>query len=238
MGIEAKETIYNGYKFRSRLEARWAVFFDYLRVEYEYEPEGFQLSNGESYLPDFFLPKFKTYVEVKPAHHIFIDTSNDNYVTFENEFEKYGVFSREAAEDGFCVWFVFGDPVDALDATGKEEKGDNFFFYEGICLARFLSILGYSGDVICNCNGEEKKASECKHNSTEYARTNIVLLTEKTIFINNCNFIPVGISVCPPDLWEILDCNKISDALNAQKMAAIAARQARFEHGETPKFKS
>lgn len=26
MGITAIETVYNGYKFRSRLEARWAVF--------------------------------------------------------------------------------------------------------------------------------------------------------------------------------------------------------------------
>lgn len=47
------ETIYNGYKFRSRLEARWAVFFDALGVEYEYEPDGFELDNGMYYLPDF-----------------------------------------------------------------------------------------------------------------------------------------------------------------------------------------
>lgn len=28
MTIKAIDTIYKGYKFRSRLEARWAVFFD------------------------------------------------------------------------------------------------------------------------------------------------------------------------------------------------------------------
>jgi hypothetical protein len=133
---------------------------------------------------------------------------------------------------------VFGDPVDALNATGKKGNGENFFFYEGICLARFLSILGCLGEVICNCNGEEKNAAECKHNSTEYAKASIVMLTKEAIFIDSCNFIPAEIQVCPPDLWEILDRNKISDALNAQKMAAIAARQARFEHGETPKIKS
>ena len=47
------ETKYNGYKFRSRLEARWAVFFDVLRVKYEYEPQGFLLPSGKTYLPDF-----------------------------------------------------------------------------------------------------------------------------------------------------------------------------------------
>ena len=40
------ETIYNGYRFRSRLEARWAVFFDACRIKYQYEPEGFELDDG------------------------------------------------------------------------------------------------------------------------------------------------------------------------------------------------
>lgn len=62
--IKPIETVYNGYRFRSRLEARWAVFFDALGVEYEYEPEGF--SDGKNkYLPDFYFCKYKTYVEVK-----------------------------------------------------------------------------------------------------------------------------------------------------------------------------
>jgi hypothetical protein len=49
------ETIYNGYRFRSRLEAKWAVFLDKLGVPYIYEKEGFDL-DGEWYLPDFWLP--------------------------------------------------------------------------------------------------------------------------------------------------------------------------------------
>ena len=40
--IKAIETVYNGYRFRSRLEARWAVFFDAMQIRYEYEPEGFR----------------------------------------------------------------------------------------------------------------------------------------------------------------------------------------------------
>ena len=53
--IKAIETVYNGYRFRSRLEARWAVFFDAAGIEYEYEPEGFSLDYGIQYLPDFAL---------------------------------------------------------------------------------------------------------------------------------------------------------------------------------------
>lgn len=62
--IRAIETTYNGYRFRSRLEARWAVFFDALGIKYWYEPEGFELDAGR-YLPDFFLPQVEMYAEVK-----------------------------------------------------------------------------------------------------------------------------------------------------------------------------
>ena len=53
--IKAIETEYHGCKFRSRLEARWAVFFDTVGVKWEYEPEGFDLGDGIRYLPDFLL---------------------------------------------------------------------------------------------------------------------------------------------------------------------------------------
>jgi hypothetical protein len=48
--VKPIETRYNGYRFRSRLEARWAVFFDELRLKYEYELEGFSLPSGAAYL--------------------------------------------------------------------------------------------------------------------------------------------------------------------------------------------
>lgn len=59
-------TTWRGWKFRSRTEARWAVFLDALGITFYYEPEGFVLSSGDRYLPDFFLPKVRYYAEVKP----------------------------------------------------------------------------------------------------------------------------------------------------------------------------
>ena len=53
--MRAIQTEYKGYLFRSRLEARWAVFFDRLGVKWEYEPEGYDLGDGLLYLPDFLL---------------------------------------------------------------------------------------------------------------------------------------------------------------------------------------
>ena len=63
--MKAIETIYNGLRFRSRLEARWAVFFDTAGIRYQYEPEGFELEDGTRYLPDFYLPELDVYAEIK-----------------------------------------------------------------------------------------------------------------------------------------------------------------------------
>jgi hypothetical protein len=45
-------TYLHGRAFRSRLEARWSLFFDQLGIRYQYEPEIFA-----GYLVDFFVPK-------------------------------------------------------------------------------------------------------------------------------------------------------------------------------------
>lgn len=63
--IRAIETCYKGYRFRSRLEARWAVFFESLGLAWEYEAEGFELTSGR-HLPDFWMPGWLWFVEIKP----------------------------------------------------------------------------------------------------------------------------------------------------------------------------
>jgi len=51
-----KPTWYNNYFFRSKLEAKWAVFFDLMKIKWVYEPEPFNCNSGAQYTPDFFLP--------------------------------------------------------------------------------------------------------------------------------------------------------------------------------------
>jgi hypothetical protein len=63
--IQAIPTEWKGVTFRSRLEARWAIYFDQLGLPYCYEQEGFDLPSGK-YLPDFWLPTLATFVEIKP----------------------------------------------------------------------------------------------------------------------------------------------------------------------------
>lgn len=68
--IAAKPTRYAGVQFRSRLEARWAAFFDLMGWEWHYEP-----LDLDGWVPDFVLPCYGTtmngkqmslLVEVKP----------------------------------------------------------------------------------------------------------------------------------------------------------------------------
>lgn len=63
--MKALDTEYKGFRFRSRLEARWAVFMDAMGVQYEYEREAYDL-DGLFYLPDFWLPQMKAHLEIKP----------------------------------------------------------------------------------------------------------------------------------------------------------------------------
>src|SRR5882762_1150069 len=58
-------TRYADCMFRSRLEARWAVFLDQIREPWRYEPERYGIGGQATYLPDFHLPRLGSYLEVK-----------------------------------------------------------------------------------------------------------------------------------------------------------------------------
>jgi hypothetical protein len=72
-------TTYDGVQFRSRLEARWALFFDQLNILWQYEPFVIE-RNGKEYKPDFIvfniLFKEILLVEIKPLE------PNDEYVSY------------------------------------------------------------------------------------------------------------------------------------------------------------
>lgn len=59
------QTRYRGVLYRSRTEARWSVFLHAMGLPFAYEPEGYEISSG-AYLPDFFVPQWDMFIEVKP----------------------------------------------------------------------------------------------------------------------------------------------------------------------------
>jgi hypothetical protein len=92
MKINAIETIYDGYKFRSRLEARWAVFFKEAGIKYLYENEGYALPSGW-YLPDFYLPELNLFVEVKQVEPT--DEENQLMAELITLTQKRGTFAQQ-----------------------------------------------------------------------------------------------------------------------------------------------
>ena len=92
------ETRAYGRRFRSRLEARWAVAFTHAFIKWEYEPEGFDLGESGLYLPDFWLPQVSMWAEVKATEPT------------DNELRKANALS---VKSGFpCMLFV-GTPAEA-----------------------------------------------------------------------------------------------------------------------------
>ncbi len=96
--IDAIETVVKGIKFRSRTEARWATFFWALGLSFDYEKTLIKLSNGRSYLPDFFLSELGAYFEVKAG--------NDAIVT--EEAGKARLLAADKPETN--VWLAIGGP--------------------------------------------------------------------------------------------------------------------------------
>lgn len=64
MTLKPIETTWRGIRYRSRTEARWAVFLTTAEIAFEYEKEGYALPSGP-YLPDFWLPERKHWLEIK-----------------------------------------------------------------------------------------------------------------------------------------------------------------------------
>lgn len=141
MTIKAIETVYKGYKFRSRLEARWAVFFDALGIEYQYEPEGFEF-NGIRYLPDFFLPKTNIFIEIKPkVDRYLIRKDGEKWLGFRQNIDAPLVI---LAGDPWPQEFDSLILVNFVNTDNEEDKGTGWLHwkYSIIFLADGVACLG------------------------------------------------------------------------------------------------
>lgn len=96
------QTRYKGYNFRSRLEARWAVFFDDLGIKWEYEFEGYDIK-GTWYLPDFWLPEIGCFCEIKSTGQ----PDKNLYFDFPHMTNKAIILLEGTPWDYMGWWFGF-----------------------------------------------------------------------------------------------------------------------------------
>lgn len=131
--MKAIETIYRGSRFRSRLEARWAVAFDCLGMSWDYEPQGYVVS-GKPYLPDFWLPQLSCFVEIKPT----LPTSHFMGISILNQMDYpvllvCGTPSREG-----CIAFC-GDIGENSAGVGEHNA---YIGFCSICHSAYLLVEG------------------------------------------------------------------------------------------------
>lgn len=108
--IKAISTRYGSRNYRSRTEARWAIFFDCCGIPFEYEAEGVVLPSGP-YLPDFWLPTFEMYFEVKGVEPT--DEERTKAVELSEASDRPTLIGVGAPDEKFQItWF---------DASGEHE---------------------------------------------------------------------------------------------------------------------
>lgn len=158
--MKAIETFYNGVTYRSRLEAKWAIYFDHLGIKYHYEPEGF--TNGvDKYLPDFYLPD--VYYRGEDRKGVYLEIKPESYVDYEVKCESW--FTEP-------LFLILGPPIDT-HPDGVEwmyeswsERWDNCMgFYKCIECGRVKIEFAEGGYMHCSkCNGriDMKKIQEAE----------------------------------------------------------------------------
>ena len=192
--LRAIETEYKGYRFRSRLEARWAVFFDACHVRWEYEPEGFVLTNGQLYLPDFLLHG----VEGRASGDLYVEVKGK---MTESDAEKIYCFSSSDME--------FGGVENPILVVAGIPDGDSIRDIEYYC-----QNWGYHGFPGIQ-GGPYPFNFQTIDGDYFVAHPGVNKNGHFELFGDDCNY-----------------TQDRNDA--ATERAFRLARQARFEHGETP----
>jgi len=243
--IKAIETSYAGCRFRSRLEARWAVFFDTLDIKWQYEPEGFELPSGR-YLPDFRLQKQRLWFEVKGP-----EPTQDEHLRAAELARMTGWATLIAAGDiggkvdnewggwlpSYKTWLHMGSAINAVEnlwhgASGLELIGCansiqrdltnlvGFVLREGFT----LTVSGSLGNLLEQTILADKEYYRRTHGKEHPTWKFGWRLLETYIF---------GVD----HAQQLILCGTASVGVQPQSLiiqAMQAATSARFEHGQTP----
>lgn len=140
--IPSIPTTYNGIKFRSKLEANWAKWFDEYSIKWSYESEGFDV-NGIWYLPDFHLPEISTFIEIKGALQGISKARKffDAIMKINLREDNLSLFPK-------YLYFLGGSPVPSLYDIHQK---DNYYLMKcKKCGGRWFELLtGYYGCRSC-----------------------------------------------------------------------------------------
>lgn len=112
--LKAIPTLYDGTKFRSKLEAQWAKLLDHYGIPWTYESEGYEFEDGTKYLPDFWLPDSKQWLEVKGIMN-------------DKDMHKCEMLAKESGHE-VAIGYVDGE---MQIITGNRDEDGELEVYEG-----------------------------------------------------------------------------------------------------------
>jgi hypothetical protein len=254
-GDRAIQTRYAGCRFRSRLEARWAVFFDAMGIPWQYESQGYYIG-GRTYLPDFYLTECATWVEVKgdegELDHSLMLAGAERLPAGRPKGERgprlliLGPIP-EAPSQGDLGWI--GIDV-ARTAHGEVGDGDRMFG----CAAYFGELEPRYGRWECACGftyaddeAPHARFDFCSHLSALFYGEAQNATSEVIVQDQWWGFGRYHEARCPHALANTSCATPVADGAGgwlepaldpyegvppALAAAYIAARSARFEHGE------
>jgi len=130
--IPAIQTEAFGCLFRSRLEARCAVFLEAMGLRWDYEPEGFELPSGR------YLPDFKVYKEGCPAGYYWIECKGG--IPTDREVQ----LARELAKATTACVVFFRQPFFQLM---REQCASTKEFYESDFYKSVAPLSKFNGEV-------------------------------------------------------------------------------------------
>jgi len=134
--IRAIPTYYKGINFRSRLEARWAIIFDRLGIDWRYETEGYDIQIDEGYtiryLPDFLL----TGGSERCPKHLFVEVKGN--------MQADDALKIKAFSEHYPIYVVGEIPKDLLDICNGIDTGYGvpYYNFETVDGDYFGAVLG------------------------------------------------------------------------------------------------
>lgn len=120
---------YKGYYLKSTLEYIYARYLDYLNLAWSYELKTFQLSNGGSYKPDFYLVDSQEYVEIKGGFNYALDLPRIQQFEVDQNVQVKILQERDLRQLIKATPFVFEqlkqEWKDLAGAFGMDTSGEN-----------------------------------------------------------------------------------------------------------------
>jgi hypothetical protein len=158
--IKPIPTEYAGCRFRSRLEARWAVYLDAMGLRWVYEPEVFDLGDGVRYLPDFWLPDVVMFAEAKPVTLTDAEMDKAERLAVHT---GHGVVLLVGTPEPHSYWCVFARADGTVEMEDAIIDGDYLFenrFYTSTGVDPEESNYVYRGDIMQAVNASRSARFE------------------------------------------------------------------------------